>query len=500
MPGVAAPALSPAQANAILQAALSRLHVELTGPSLIPAGSPIKATVAGAATELDVSDLLNGVGNLDSLVYSNALLSNLANLATVIAGEGSDVKNLATGALSGLSSGGNPPDFSNLAAANPTGTLSRLFAEVAIPKLRVRVDIHWHVTDLAGTVLKEGTDFLAPAGMTSPSVELLIRPLFQPFTLNSIADPLACAFFLTATVALTIGSTTISATLPPPSSLTTRVPIGIPIRVLPILIPTVAVLFSNPNFDPAEPKWGLVLIVVPQDSPLGGVDHLNALLKKIDDQVQQLRDLPSMAASLLGLDALSNALGGQPGVRFATAAALPKFPGHVGVPEMESYDYYQGTTRIWWVPISDFNVDFDDAARSAIVIGMPGTSVRFFNDDKYQTGAGSWTLTIPPITPPQPVLPFAIVPELGGGAQDADGNDLFQDFAGLTPATIPPNCITAIQNGNQLARRISSMEFISQGKPPQCARPSGGTIGRSAARSRANRAGVPPRSRPRKRK
>ena len=61
-------------------------------------------------------------------------------------------------------------------------------------------------------------------------------------------------------------------------------------------------------------------------------------------------------------------------------------------------------------------MSFDDAARSLIVLGLPGTKVRFFNDQSYRDSpAGSWSVEIPAVIDfgnPLAVLPFVVVPDI----------------------------------------------------------------------------------------
>ncbi|QFS36778.1 hypothetical protein [Burkholderia cepacia] len=422
MSGIKDGELDDAELRAVLQMALSRLHLELTSPSTVPVGMPVTASIAGASTEVDVTDLLNGVLDLAWLTYNSVDVgkidpSSLAaeQIATAVATALPTAKSAATQKdLKGIV----PP------VVGPTGLLSRLLGVVGQPRLRVRVDIQWRLTDQNGNDWIPGKDFLAPSGLTLPSITLRIPPLFRDLRLDdggdvgTLANPQGCTYYLSAEIALSVGDVSVPATLPSEAML------GIPIIVLPILLPTVVVLFSNPQFSPYHPKPGLSLIIVPHHSAFASLEQLSKLLDDLNKKIEPLRDLASFAAVLLGLDALTEAINTHPAVRFVTAQDAPdpkKETGAQGVSDLTKIVYWKNPTKIAWITLWTDDVTINDATNSALMLGLPGTVVRFYIRRFYEMKAGdkdngAFDIFIPDVIPgnnPLSVVPFTLVPNFG---------------------------------------------------------------------------------------
>lgn len=69
------------------------------------------------------------------------------------------------------------------------------------------ISVTWRVRDEAGTDLVEGQDFLAPNGLTNPTLDIVFLPAFAPFD-GSVPPP--AKRLLTASVTLTAGTETFS--------------------------------------------------------------------------------------------------------------------------------------------------------------------------------------------------------------------------------------------------------------------------------------------------
>jgi hypothetical protein len=518
MSGAVSSALADDEIKALLTAALQRLHAELTSIDRLPVGTPLTASITGASAEIDVSDLLDGVLDLGWLAQTGAQLGKAAqgNL---------DYVNSLTQQLQGTSLAG--------ATASAEGLIGSVVGLVKVPRLRVRVDIHWKLTDHHGKDLVAGEDFLTPTGLTLPSVQILIPPLFQEMTFDSLRGGFNfCRYYLTVTVSLSIGDVWANIGLPakpaylapppitagkgtpkvqravpvPDTPGAPTVPNGIPIIALPLLLPTLVALFSNPNFNPYDPSPGKLLIMVPFRSPLASLEQLQRYLNKLDQQVANLRELASFATALLGIDVLSDALSDQPGARLSQARPLVNDPQYdfaggrttrfdkqleaagytpgdglefpQGIADLRHVVFYKKPSRFWWLGFDEDSVTMNDAPNSLVVLGLPATQLTFFNAVAYEgivgDTTGVWSLTIPSLedtTNPHVILPFVIIRELG----QIYGED--RDDPRPPPEALPPGTdITVIRDAAEAPREtdyawggnMSSLWFDSLGTAIDC--------------------------------
>lgn len=210
------------------------------------------------------------------------------------------------------------------------------------------------------------------SGLTSPSVSILIPPLFRELRADTLANPGGSVVCLSAIVSLAIG------TEPPVS-----VELGpIPVLQLPLLSPTVVALFSEPNFGLTEDAS--VVLLVPKHSPFSSAAPLFKELQKIEGILDSLRSIASIATFLLGLSEVI-ALSEQPRLRFVSANGVPKL-GEIKIKHKPWYNFFGD------------DPNFDDATNSLLVFGVPGTKVTFFNDTFFkhapQSNQGYYTVEL----------------------------------------------------------------------------------------------------------
>lgn len=245
--------------------------------------------------------------------------------------------------------------------ATPTvpGLLGQLFGTVGLPQLKVQVKVRWVVRDTFGKELKDGEDFIAAQGLSSPTVTMLLQPTFQELRLDTMRNPGGSIICLSAMVTLSLGAKTLDFTVSP-----------VPVLLLPLLIPTVVMLFSEPNFGLSHDS--AVLIIVPKHSPFASAEPLFKMLKKIEAIISALRGLGGMASFFLGLDELLGTVPDQPRLRFIAADEIPKL-GDIII------------KRRPWYHVLGEDPSFDDRVSSLIIFGKPGTRVQFFNDTNFKT-------------------------------------------------------------------------------------------------------------------
>lgn len=406
MSGVEAPPLDATQAADILKAVKDLLRVTLTSPTLTEPGQTVTASLVPASPEVDASDLAAGVLNL-GLLTKNVVHTN-KNVLDVPGSGDLDGDHLAsTATLAGGQTYPLPVAIPTSTAAvtqtNIPGLIGQVFGTVSVPRLKVQLKLRWLLCDQAGNVLKEEDGaFVAPQGLASPNVSLVIPPIFEEWRDDTVKNPPLKVFCLSAQVTLTLPG------VPP----VTTVVGSVPVLVLPLLIPTVVVLCSEPNFGvntgqkltggdvtddhiQEEDNVGLssALVVVPQHSPFTSAGALFKALRKIEKAVDALSGIADFLGFFLPLGDLLS-LPEQPRLRFSVARRARGADGqlHMGVPKF---------SRIILKPKTFFGFTydhdtFDDKVFSILVVGLPRTRVEFFNDTEFktQTGQGFFTLEV----------------------------------------------------------------------------------------------------------
>jgi len=198
MSGVEAPPLSTDQTTDVLNSIKSLLRVTLTSPIRTEPGQPVTASLVPASPEIDASDLAAGVLNL-GLLTKNVVHTNKNVLDVPDSGDLSGDHLASTAALAGGQPFPLPVAIPSTTATvtqlNIPGLLGQVFGTVSIPRLKVQVEIRWILRDQHGNELKdEEGAFVAPQGLTSPSVSLIIPPIFEEWRADTVKNPPTSVF------------------------------------------------------------------------------------------------------------------------------------------------------------------------------------------------------------------------------------------------------------------------------------------------------------------
>jgi hypothetical protein len=374
MSGFASPALSSAHAQQILASIRDGLRVVLTSPTRVEPGDTATAALVPAAPEIDATDLANGVLNLawtaKDVIFNNQSVVGVPSNGDM---EG-DLLAAGAGVLGGqpfplplgVVGGDTTPTTSNV-----LGVLGQVFGGFALPRIKVRLEVHWIVRDQNGNPLQEDEDFIATEGLGSPTVSLLLPPIVADMRFDKLDEALVEVRCLWAQVTLQLGTEMLGPFEVGP----------VPVVVLPLLVPTALALFSEHNF--GLTYEGTVIIMVPKHSPVGAAEPLFKLLRRIETVVSKLKRLRGFATLLLGLDTLVSSVPDQPRIRFAAADGVPNFKKVT----IKRSRYLLGI-RI------KKKVTFNNMASSLLVFGLPGTRVGFYNDKDFNTALGSFEVEI----------------------------------------------------------------------------------------------------------
>ena len=366
MSGVLAPGLSATHAQAVLEAVKSTLRVVLESSTRAEPGETVRASLVPASPLIDVSQLANGFLNLawagKDVVFNDANVLGIPSqgASTTDFLDGDDIATTLNNVNNGqqfppplAGSGGGSP-------TNPSGILGQLFGTVAPPQLQVRLEVEWVVRTQGGKRLTEGEDFVAQNGLGVPTISLVLPPIIRELRIDTALQPVGKVRCLSALVKLSLGNVTIP-----------EFEVGpVPVMVLPLLIPTVVVLFSEPNFGLTHDS--VVVVWVPEHSPFASLEPLFKELKKTESVVSSLRRIGGLAGFFLGLNELLGNVPDQPRIRFVAANQIEKL-GSIKI------------KRRPWYHFLGSDPNFDDKVYSLLVFGLPGALVHFFNDTYFKT-------------------------------------------------------------------------------------------------------------------
>jgi hypothetical protein len=433
MSGTATSALTPAQASAVLEAIKANLSIALTSGSRLAPGKIASATLLPATPEIDASDLANGVLNV-AFVAKNVLFKDPKPLAVPDAGDltGDDLAPTVanTGDPPSEVLGGVPfpapigltttPSTATL--TNVPGDLGQVFGTLSLPRLKVVVTVTWRMTrqndprdpDSQHTPQIEGKDFVATNGLSSPTVALSIPPPFEELRIDTLSAPQPDRACLFADVTLTLGGSDDGTPQHAPVTLGPFTLGPLEILLLPVLMPTVVAMFSEPNF--GVTNTGTVLVMVPEHSPLSSARALFDHLRQVESALDAVRGVGGVAAWLLGIDELIDAIPDQPRVRFKAANQISRL-GDITIKPGVIFNIGETT--------------FDDKTHSIAVFGLPGTEVNFFNDTSFkrlpQTHQGMYVVQLG-------ATPFVAIRDLDDG-----------DSRTEPPRTMPPGVIQVFE-------------------------------------------------------
>lgn len=378
MSGTSSGLLSDAQANAVLSLVRQQLKVVLTSATHVQPGLPTTASVIPSTPVIDASELANGVLNLawsaKDVLFNNPNPVTVPSPSEINDATGLDGDQLLTG-LGGIAGKQPfpPPLLGGTVVPQTAGLAAQLFGTISPPQLKVQIKLAWKLTKQDGTLLKEGEDFIASQGLSSPTVALTIVPPHRELRLDTLRNPGGSVVCLSVDVTLQLGATVFPTfTLGP-----------LPLLLLPLLIPTIVVLFSEPNFDMGHESAALIL--VPKHSPFSSAAPVFKTLRSVESVVSALRGVGGLAGFFLGLDELLGSVPDQPRFRFVAADQINRL-GDVVIKEKP------------WYAVFSSDETFDDAVQSLMVFGLPGTTVHFFNDtDCVITDQGGYDITLGPL-------------------------------------------------------------------------------------------------------
>jgi hypothetical protein len=422
MAGTPTQALNTNEANGILESVFGMLRIVLRGPVVVPAGEPLRASLLPASPVIDASDLVSGFLNIGNVAKNRTFSdANPVDLPTSGDLAGDDLLPTAQTGLGTVS-----------------GLIGQTFGTVALPNLKVQLDLTWIVRDQLGRELhQEEGHFAAPDGVAAPDLSLLIPPAFAELTLDGLRNPpRPDVYCLSARVVLRLGSVVLD-----------KDPNGNPLEVGPVPfavarlpVPTVVALWSEPFLDVGyggqvngadDIVDSSVLVAVPEHSPFASAGALFDALRKVEGALDAVRDLAGVAGFLLPVGDLLD-IPQQPRFRFAAQNAIHRFDG-IKLKPKQFFGFTYGYE------------DFDDRVYSIVVIGLPGTTVEFFNDVDYRLDRhqGSFTVRVG-------AEGFVVIRTL-----DSDDD--------LAPVTMPANRVvsfTADTGGDDLWHTdMSSMRF-----------------------------------------
>lgn len=287
------------------------------GPELIQPGQSVTLKLLPANPKLTATDILPGRIDLTWITKDVRFASHAVESVF-------SATDFTPGNINSLLKGGMPtilPTVTPIPGVNAVGTqllegvpgmLAQLGGNLPIPvEVPVSVSVKWDVLDADGiTVLKESEGaFQASTGLES--AELVLKfPIETTELTNSGLIPTKQRF-IRASVILKAGTTTL-----PPFMLP-----KIPVLVAAIPVPTLAAFFLHADFAPmrGEDDAGAVLIVVPENSPLRELGHLQPVLDTLQSTLSTVGATGDLAALLLGVSELKTALAAQPHVQFRVA-------------------------------------------------------------------------------------------------------------------------------------------------------------------------------------
>jgi hypothetical protein len=231
---------------------------ECGDPALLPELRPVLASVGitGSATAVNAGDpMMFSV----SLPIGTGAVSQVVNMPI----------NLSVG-LNGLN--GTPTNTGTITGMVPVST-----------QVMPHIDIDWSVRDANGGYLERARWF-TPSGTSSLTFPVRILPPLVELT-SGLAPTI---YTVRARVRLRLGETAcvLGATC------TDFRNVDVPIAVMPVAIPTVAVFFQKPWYQ------GHALLVVPKYSPVFSPDNVLSELNGVYSTINRLREIVGWAALL----------------------------------------------------------------------------------------------------------------------------------------------------------------------------------------------------------
>ncbi len=231
---------------------------------------------------------------------------------------------------------------------------------VAVPQEAAPdISVTWKVTDDDGNELVEGTDFLAPSGLTNPTLDIVFIVEFTEFDGSS---PPPVGRKIVAEVTLTAGTNSWTGDVGPVRVLVPAIP-----------FPKVLAMSEHKNFQ------GAALIVVPGNSAINTVQQIRTLLQPVRNALDTLTTVARFAEMIIGIDTLSSVL-------VATNIAFTK---QTRIGNLNDIDLYSG----FWN-----DTEAEDELSSLVYLSPPPprdslvNSIAFCNERWMKNGDGKFTL------------------------------------------------------------------------------------------------------------
>lgn len=347
--------------------------------------------------------ITGSLGSLDANLIPNLEPGNIGGTITSTGALGTLTPDLDPGPITGTITGTLGTLAADLTSTLTSDSAGGLVSALPVPfRLPVQIDVRWSVHKEAGAVrppfgrpplvldrpLLEPDAFIALDGLEARVASFVFLP--QEVTELTNNRPPVSASFIRASVTLTVDPALIpvlgAVIGSQPISITVSLP-DVPILVPALAIPRVLALFRHDTFESFQEDDGFVLIVVPPSSPLRSPGQLQSVLSALDSVLSNLSALranPLLASSaaltrfaalLLGVRKLNGALS-QLHVRFRVDNAID-----------DLRDIHMIRRTLLGIDPLARDVRAGDEVSSLIFMGIPGGKVRCWNNSDFHNSA-----------------------------------------------------------------------------------------------------------------
>jgi hypothetical protein len=398
--------------EAMLRGVFSQMSAVPTGATQLPPGQPARVDIPIPETALEVTEMLTRTLSLEWLgkdvrFFNPDLLPQ--PLRASLQAPGQVIRQAISLPF--------VRQFLELVAPGTKGDLGQLAATFQTPvgsAVPVSFDWRWSVKDAAGTTLSSAQgDFLSPQGLTVPRTSFLLRPPVRKLELQDFS---LTTYEVQGGVRLQAGGIDTGWLDFTP----------IPFLIEPLQVPTMLALFVNRNFQTvAEDTQGAVLAVVPEGSPLVGLQPYLEAVAAAGTAVQSLGSLLSLLP-----------FGAAAGTVRTAIAAFGTYAHLAAQDDIANLNDWTLIQREWY----ENDTEAEDEISSLILVGVPGTTVRLYNARNFGQNEG--------------VLEVSTGPE---------GYVLIRNLDAATPQTEPAGRATPIVPSpwNSFRDTFSSVRFTA---------------------------------------
>jgi hypothetical protein len=346
--------------EAMLRGVYQQMKAVPTGATQLPPGQPARVNIPIPDTALELTEMLTRTLSLEWLgkdvrFFNPDLLPQ--PLRASLQAPGQVIRQAISLPF--------VRQFLQLIAPGTKGDIGQLAATFQTPvgsAVPVSFEWRWSVRDAAGATLSAAQgDFLSPQGLMVPQTSFLLRPPVRKLELKDFSTT---RYEVQGGVRLQAGGID-TGWLDFPS---------IPFLIEPLQVPTILALFLNRNFQTvAEDRQGAVLVVVPEQSPLAGLQPYLEAITAAGTAVQAL-------GPLLSLLPFGSAAG-----TVRTAISAHGQYAHLAAQD-DIANLHDWTLIQRWLLEDDTEAD---RVWSLILVGVPGTTVRLYNDPGFVDTRGA---------------------------------------------------------------------------------------------------------------